>query len=442
NIVTQEITLNASSVMNWENVSADINGEVNIKSGATFNLTDCNLVLSGNLSIYGNLNMINSTILVNCSTMGEFFISVEKIGLQLGGSFRLTEGSIIAGPSNNLRIRVLWVDLESRLYAENSTFRYIGWVPNYKGILIEASEAIIRNSTFSHCYPGVIFSGGSRAMIENSEFSNSQVGLNFSNSINNIVRNCTFRANNIGIYGENTSQNIITEAKIIENAGHGLYLDSMSYYNNIVNGIIENNNWSGVVFENSSTNNNVSFCNIQNNNETGIICNNNSNEILITNTTLDNNEYGLKCENNSKKIKIINSTVQNSNSQDFYLAQTSELISLNTSFNRNKIQVDSDSNLTVQWYLHVQTLNSTFVPIAYVPVTLWDNENGSAEKNFTTDNSGWKRWIACTEFYKTGNVRINLTPHTLRAHKFGYSINITNISINSSQILNITMNRT
>ncbi|WP_455392340.1 PKD domain-containing protein [[Eubacterium] cellulosolvens] len=442
NIITKDIILNGSSILNWENITAEVNGNVTVKSNAIFNLSNCNLTLSGDLTISGVLNAVNTTILVNCSTMGEFFVSVEKSSSIEGGTLNLTGGSTLSGPSNNQRIRVLWVDSASKFQVENCWFRYIGWTPNYKGVLIEGNESIIKNCTFTHCYPGISLYQCNRAIIENCEFSNSTAALNLSRANNNIIRNCTFYANDFGFYCENSSQNLIIDSKAINNTQHGIALLSMSSNNNIRNVLIENNDDNGLVINNLSENINISYCHIKNNNGTGITCSDEISNIKIMNTTLKNNGFGLKSENGSKNLKIINSSIINSNTLDFYLSNYSELWILNTSFDRDKIQVISGSNLSVQWYLHIRTMNSTFTPIPNSNLTIVDNENGSWKQNYTTDSHGWVRWLVGTEFYETETVRTNLTPHTISAKKFGFETNLTKTQLSSSKTINIILNRT
>ena len=456
---TLNITLNNSGIMNWKNITAEVNDDILVKSNAIFNLTDCRLNLTGNLTIHGMLNLINSTILVNCSTMGEFYISVEKGSTSDGGTLKIHHGSNITGTNNTSRIRVLWIDEWSNFYVENSSFGYIGWSPNFNGILIESNYAILRNSTFAHCYPAVTFNKCYGANIENCKFQNSQFGINLSHSDENIIRNCTFSNNIYGLYFEHSSLNLISGSKVINNNATGIYMISGSNNNTIEKTIIDNNNaigisfrnlsheniislctiqqnnGTGILFYNLSSENLISLCTILQNNGTGILCNNMSNDILILNSTLDNNYQGVSCENNSKGTRIINCSILNSKSVDLKVAQSSELSTLNTSFKRNNVMVDVNSNLSVQWFLHIRTIDSANISISNVSITILDNQNGSFELNTSTNDQGWVDWIICTDFYETTNSRIYLTPYSILAQKEGYNTNTTLIFVNSSLVL-------
>jgi PKD repeat protein len=441
NIGTLDIVLNNSGKMVWKNVTAEINGEVDIKSGGIFNLTDCNLTLSGNLSVHGFLNLINTTILINCTSIGQYFVSVDREGSADGGTLNVTNGSKLTGPALDRRVRVLWVDKYSNFTAINSTFEYIG-APNYNGILIESSNVMLQNSTFSYIYPSVILSGTVGVIIINCLFNISPIGLNLSYADNNIIRNSTFQYNEFGLIGDHANTNNIIDSKFLDNNVSGVKLHSGSNNNTIIGSIFFNNYDSGLIFQNNSKNNNVTFCNFQNSGFSGILCNNNSDSIRITNSSFDNNLYGIRCENQSDEIDIINSTFLNSIMDNFFISGSSAARTLNTSFDNNKVNIENGSNFTVQWFLHIFTLNSTMVPLPNVNLSIADNDNGSYDLITFSNNSGIVRWLVITEYYEIGSNRTYLTPYTIRARKKGHATNVTIINISSSKIITLILNRT
>ncbi len=417
-ISTVDITLNNTAIMYWENITAKIAGEIFIKSDAVFQITNCNLVLMGNLTINGLCNVINSTILVNCSTMGEYFISVEKGDGAQGGTIQLSGGALITGASSNLRIRILWVDPVSKFIVENGSFNFVGWNSKRSGILIESHDSVICNCSFLYCYNAVTFLGGTAAKIVDCEFIDCHYGLNLTNSSGNIIRNCLFFTNECGIFAENSNLNLITGSDFLSNSQDGIILKDYCNNNTIKNCLFDNNNQNGIYIENNSNNNHVYL------------------------STFQNNNNGVMCARWSKHVKIINSSLIGSTSKDFYIAQSSELTTLNTSFNGDDVQVDLSSNFSVQWFLHIFTQNSTSALIPDVNLLILDNTNGTLEFNTTTDDHGWRRYIACTEYYLNGNSKTYLTPHTVVAKRFGFATNTSQIVINSSKIFNITLNQT
>jgi len=442
NISTINIQINSSGAMNWENVLAEVHGDILVEPNAFFNLTDCNLTLTGNLTVHGIMNVVNSTILVNCSVNDQFFISIERAGLGNGGTFIITAGSNITSPANDTRIRVLWVDRWSNLTIENTTISYIGWNAKRSGLRIESDDTIIRNSTFINCYNAITLLYTTGVFIEECEFRNCHFGINLTNATDSEIKNCSFHTNDCGILNEYSSRGLFSECKFIDNRLHGIYLSNKNNDNILKNSFFDNNSVSGIFIETQIANTNILNCIISNNTYAGIYCKDNITNLTITNCTFNDNGFSLNFENESKNSTIINSTVRNSKNLDFYLTNNSELRTLNTSFTPNRVQVATGSNLTVDWFLHIFVSNSSFIPLPDVNITITDNDNGSFELNTTTDDHGWVRWVMCTEFYETEANRTYLTPHTILCYNYSYEKNITKLIINSSTIINITLNQT
>jgi parallel beta-helix repeat protein len=442
NISTKYIQINSSGAMNWRNVSAEVHGDILIESNAFFYITDCNLTLTGNLTVNGIMNVVNSTILVNCSINDQFFISIERAGFGNGGTFSITAGSDITSPANDTRIRVLWADRWSNLTIENTTMSHIGWNAKRSGLRIESDDTTIRNSTFFNCFNALTLSYTTGVFIEDCEFTGCHFGINFTNATDSEIKNCTFRTNDCGIFSEYSSLGLVSECNFIDNRLHGIYLSNNNYDNKLKNSLFDNNSVNGIYIETQIFNTNISNCTISNSSYAGIFCKDNVTNTTIINCTFNDNGFSLRFENESKDSTIINSTVKYSKNLDFYLANNSKLSTLNTTFTPNKVQVVTGSNLTVDWFLHIIVYNSTFVALPEVNITITDNDNGSFELNTTTDDHGWVRWVVCTEFYETEVNRTYLTPHTIQGHKYGYDKNITQLIMNSSKILNITLNQT
>jgi parallel beta-helix repeat protein len=436
-ITTKEITLNNTGIMTWENVTAEINGNIQIKSDAEFNLINSTLTLNGNLSVYGRLYTLNTTIRINCTVMGEFFISAES-----GGEINLTSKTNIIGASNTQRIRTFWVDENSKLSADDCRFSFIGYNPKFSGVLVDSDNLMLRDCLISYCHYGLTLSQNHNGTIDSCELFECNIGLNLSFSNNNTISNCKIYNNSQGIIGYHSSQNLIKNSNIFNNMGSGIQFSSISGNNTIDNCSISTNNNSGIKFENLSSNNQITKCIIKNNNPSGIFINGNSNQIKVSNCTIANNNNGFTCVNISEDIELINSSIKSSKFFDCYVDLYSKLRLLNTSFAADKVQVDPTSNLTVQWFLHIVVQNSTYIPIPYANISIKDNDNGSYELSTITDEDGWLQWVVCTEFIETNSSRVYFTPHNISARKFGFRGNTTFITINSSTTINLSLNRT
>ena len=436
NITTMEITLNNSGIMTWENVTAEINGNVQIKSAAEFNLKNSTLILNGNLSVYGTLSSVNTMILVNCTVMGEFFISAE-----FGGEIILGSKTNVTGASNTQRIRTFWIDENSVLMADDCKFSFIGYNPKFSGILVESDNLLLRNCTISYCHYGLTIFHNQNATIVDCEVFGCNIGLNLSYSNNNIISSCTIRNNNQGLLGNHSSQNFIVATDIFNNSGNGIHFSSLSESNSIEKCSVNNNN-NGINFENLSSSNRIKKSIIQSNTASGIAINGNSNLIRIINSTIENNDYGVICANISEDMELINSSIKSSKFFDCFIAVLSEVRLLNTSFAADKVQVDLASKLTVQWFLHLVVQNATSVPVQNANITIRDNANGSYELNTVTDENGWLHWVVCTEFIETNNTRAYFTPHNISARKFGFRGNTTTLIMNSSKTIKLILNRT
>ncbi len=91
----------------------------------------------------------------------------------------------------------------------------------------------------------------------------------------------------------------------------------------------------------------------------------------------------------------------------------------NSSFDINKITIDSYGNLTVRWYLHVYVEDSEGTPIPAAEVRIKDNENGTYDKNFSTDLDGYVRWIVLTEYWQNSTTKIYYTPYNITVNYTG-----------------------
>ncbi len=208
--------------------------------------------------------------------------------------------------------------------------------------------------------------------------------------------------NNSFIFGNNISDNI----KI----GHGVWSDdsfNLTFLNNTISGnqngffiedsinvtfynnTISSNTWKGIWLTNT-TNSTIGFNNITGNNR-GIYLDYSGMAVISNDTLLDNN-YGMY--SSSTPFIMYNGTIE-SLTNDFHLLVGSIGTSVNTSFDSNKVEISSDSVLTVKNYLHVKVeyKNNTGIENASINVT----DNDEIVYSNKTDVNGSCNWILLTD---------------------------------------------
>jgi parallel beta-helix repeat protein len=236
--------------------------------------------------------------------------------------------------------------------------------------------------------------------------------------------------------------NITTKTENIMDSTYGMWLASSSaevsdndIYNNW-RGILvydtdnvtigDNNrifdNFIGITFQDS--NGTIGSGNNINNNDYGIYCNN-SNPIILGDQVIGSN-VSIYPDYFSSPI-IINYTISsNPGAFDFAVIGDSHPWTLNTTFNKSaSVFGDTASNLTVNWYLHVRVVDSSYLPEENAD--LWINDtHGINLFSGQTPADGWIRWIEVTEYVEnqTGGVYF-YTPHDISSAKdsrFGHEL--------------------
>jgi parallel beta-helix repeat protein len=182
-------------------------------------------------------------------------------------------------------------------------------------------------------------------------------------------------------------------------------------------------NYLGILLKDSNgtigMNNNIS------NNDFGIYCNN-SNPMIVGDQIIDSNVVAVICDGGSSPT-ISNCTISSiQGANDFLVAGDSHPRSINTTFNKTATTlVDTASNLTVNWYLHVRVVDGSLMPEENAD--LWINDTHDDNLHFhQTPPDGWIKWIVVTEYVEnqTGGKFI-YTPHNVSAakdYRFGIEI--------------------
>jgi PKD repeat protein len=426
--------LNCSGLMVLKSVNASITNDLNVKADGLMIIENSNIVITGDQVIKGTFQLNHSTILVNCSSLGQFFISAEK-----GGRLILINGSEITAPSKDKSIKIIYIDSDSGLLARDSTFNFVGYNSKFSGIKSEADGTYLTNCTFSDCYYAVSLLNIDGPDIKDCRFINNSIGLNLSITTEIIIEECNFVNNNIGIDSEESFFVQINNTTILNSSEHGIYFKQNCSLNTIMNSRIYNSSLSNLFFKDNSNRNIIYNSTISNSSGSGIIITERSSDNIIMNCTFFNNNLHVNCTDSSEDIKIENSTLESGGIFDIFLDNSSELTTLNTTFDKASVNISNSSNMTVQWHLHILTQNTSNAPLPETNLTVNDNENGSYQLKTKTDSTGWLKWLIVTEYFQTNQTRVNLTPHNILATKFGYADTLTNFTIESSTAINITL---
>jgi len=141
---------------------------------------------------------------------------------------------------------------------------------------------------------------------------------------------------------------------------------------------------------------------------------------ILINVTIDGANYGISTSS-TRYIYIYNTTIKNTRSYDFSVLGNpgTFFIATNSTFNESKITIDENSNLTVRWYLHVYVEDSNNMGVPSADVRIKDNENGTYDRNFTTDSNGYIKWIVLTEYWQNNTTKIYYTPYNLTVNYTG-----------------------
>ncbi len=125
---------------------------------------------------------------------------------------------------------------------------------------------------------------------------------------------------------------------------------------------------------------------------------------------------------------------------DMITAYQTEAHFVNCSFNESSMDISSDSDLYVDWYMHVKTEDGSGNPIPDCDLVL-RNKTGDFEGYYQTNINGWRRWVQVNEYVQEGTDRVYNTPHNISAYSStdaGYN----DTTMNESKEVIVTMNRT
>jgi parallel beta-helix repeat protein len=222
---------------------------------------------------------------------------------------------------------------------------------------------------------------------------------------------------NLKIPGEEKLNNILFN-NICTNNEFGISIKN-SNSNDIFNNYCGNNVY-GLFISNSNSNLIVGDT-FHNNGQTGLVLNNSDNDIIRNCSLSGSSNIGVDITNGSNEIMINNCTIENSLSLHISMDNDSHSTLLNTTFDAQKVQyLDTLSNLTVQWFMHIRVINAIAAPVPNAEYNITDNLSKSLYYGIS-DMSGWQKWLLVNEYIenKSGKIR-NFTPHNVSADHIQY----------------------
>ena len=410
-----------TNIPNWD-AGADVSGTAWSETGDTLigNATVWKneiITLNGNLTVNetGTLILDNVTLLMNCTENGSYHIKVLS-----GGEMRILNNSNISS-ANEYRY-LFWVRNDSKFEMRDSELHECGYEwgvhGDHDGLWINTDNTTIYNSSFSNCMGGIITYQVKDFWISHCSFSNNNAGVYLLQSTNISVKECDFLNNTYGTVVDSSSDITIVRCNYVTN-GNNIYSKS------------DNRNPKVVVLNPAAINCygssdiEVIDCILSENNYG--ICLQNSSNINISNTAISsNNETGIYLYNSHDNL-IVNSTISGNYSSpdyhDIFISSDPHLNLLNTIFNKTSVYfADLNSTLNVSWYLDVNVLWNNSIPAEDANVRIQDNENGTFDKNYTTNKTGWTKNIEIQEYTQNQTNTTFFTPHNVTASQGDFSV--------------------
>ncbi len=380
------------------------------------------IVISGDLLEYWNTHDIDTSNTVSGKP-------VRYLKNQTGGIVQLGAGQVILANCTMVKVenqQVIYgsIGIELGFSSNNNITGNIVSSTTASDISLYYSNGNnITGNTISsgEKFGMALYSSSGNKVSENIISSNDWYGLVISGSHGNNIIGNNISSNGInGVLVGYSSQNKFIGNNVSDNT-RGIQMDSSSG-NNLIGNNVSNNVWGVFIIDsgwNNITNNSLS------NNAAAVILTSKSNNNTINNCTLNDNWVAISSSDRAHNNFVINSTILNSGKDDIGLGLKCNITVINTTFDKSKVNfVDSISNLTVKWYMHVnvKSTNSSSFPNVTVEVTNINNESLEGSP-FTTGDDGFVRWITVTEYIQNdtngqssgGDNKIYFTPHKVTA---------------------------
>jgi hypothetical protein len=166
--------------------------------------------------------------------------------------------------------------------------------------------------------------------------------------------------------------------------------------------------------------------------------------ITIDNSVVDNvNNWAMNFDYNSTNITIINTslTIPLPALGYLYLGEKSNVTLLNTTIDQSRVTLMDGSNLTIQWFMHVEVRSFTTNQRIKAANVKAKDRLGNQIYNGTTDSKGQIKYIVTTQRTITNVKIINYNDHNITVFKLNYQLGFARPEpkIVSSQWVNIEM---
>ncbi len=408
------------------------------------------IVLTGNLTVEfgGHLTLKNITLIMNSTAGGSSIEEFYHIEVQQGGTMYILDldnDNTTINDASNITLNDtnayywFWVRDGSNVTMKNSELHQCGgWSVNSggAGLMVYTDNATIDHNLISNNRYGIVLYG-SDAIVSNNTIEWNEYGVRATSWSNGTIENNFIGWS--GTYGievdgwDNTvkrSSNPLIRNNTILESGRGTTVANgihITYYSNptIIDNRIINYTEDAIYF--------------------GQWC-----EAIVDNLTIDadGGNYGL-ASSAPRNVTVTNTSINNTNWWDLSLA-TAYFKMTNCTFNQSKVIFQgTDSNLTVNWYLHTFVQDNMGNPVSNAYIRIRDNVNGTFDENFTTDVNGYVNWTVLREYFqkdidgdKDGDdigERIDYGPYNITVENNGYYTNYTLMEMNQSKYITITL---
>ncbi len=409
-----------------------INGDWNVTTDTV--RSNETIILNGNLTVESGatLTFRNVTLIVNSSSTRDYRIEVKRGATMIisdwdNDNTTAYDGSNITAADANYGL-LFWVRDGSNFSMNNSELhRCGGWalqaydpVALTYGLYIATDNATIDHNLISNNYMGVVLYGSDATVSNNTITWNNDTGIYAGYWSNGTIENnwITY-SGTYGIYitgGGSTGTkpsnptvigNLITDSGQGNPGGVGIQI--VYSCRPLIKDTIILRSTEDALYTYSSV-------------------------PTIINVTIDTAGHGFVLTSTSSYTYLTNCTVINVSTNDLEVADAYAILT-NVSLNQSKIVITNSGNYTIRWYLHVYVEDSNHQPISGADVRVRDNENGTYDENFSTDNNGYVRWIIVTEYWRNNNTTIYYTPYNITVNYTGlnFSDNPRDTNMNTSK---------
>ena len=204
-----------------------------IQEGDDIYRSNQTIVLGGNLIIYdgGKLTFNNVTLIMNCTTDGEYYIEVQN-----GGEFNIldndnnpkttddTSNITSADPEFEYLINIR---NNAKMTFKNSELHECGYAPGKEGLIIESNNVIIEQNLISNNFYGIYYKSCSPIILNNMISDNVDTGIKTEYTESEIVGNSIIGGND-GLVCINSEIKLINNT-ISDSIQNDIYLDQDSF---------------------------------------------------------------------------------------------------------------------------------------------------------------------------------------------------------------------